>query len=104
MSSDERDTDDARYLHSSRPFWRHDSVTEWLHSLDSVGARISNGVVQHEERRRRSSKIDTESRVVKGLPVNFYDWSYLCGLDRSQYLDLDLKPAFPLTLSTPIQQ
>jgi len=45
-----------------------------------------------------------ESRVVKGLPVNFYDWNYLSSLDRSQYLDLNPKPALPLTLSVPIQR
>ena len=104
MSSDEWDADDARYLHSSRPFWRHACVTDWLHSLDSVGDQVSNRVVQHEDRRRRSSKVDMASRVVKGLPVNFYDWNYLGGLDRSQYLDLDPKPTLALTLSAPIQQ
>lgn len=105
MSSDERDVDDARYLHSSRPFWRHACVTEWLHGLDSVGAaQVSDSVVQHEGRRRRSSKVDMESRVVGGLPVNFYDWNYLSGLDRSQYLALDPKPVLPLTFGVPIQR
>lgn len=104
MSSDERDTDDARYLHSRRPFWRHTCVTDWLRGLDSVGAQVSNSVVRRDDMRRQSSKVDLESRVVKGLPVNFYDWSYLSSLDRSRYLDLDPKPALPLIFSVPIQQ
>lgn len=104
MSSDERDGDDARYFHSRQPFWRHACVTEWLRGIDSVSVQTSNNFVQQEDRRQQSSKVDTESRVVKGLPVNFYDWNYLSGLDRSQYLALDPKPALALTFSASIQQ
>ena len=39
---------------------------------------------------------------MKGLPVNFYEWSYLESLGESQYLDLDPKPAMSLELSDPL--
>ena len=96
MSSDERDTDDDQCFHSTRPFWRHPSVTDWLHSIDSVGAKTMNHGFRHRDRRRQSSTLDMESRVVKGLPINFYDRRYLDGLNRSQYSDLDPKPAISL--------
>lgn len=96
MSSDEWDTGNDQCFRSIRPFWRNSSITDWLHSIDSIGARTLNHSLQHEGVRRKSSAIDVESRVVKGLPINFYDQSYLSGLDRSQYLDLDPKPAIPL--------
>ena len=96
MSSDERDGGE---LHSTRPFWRHSSVTNWLHSLDSIGSETVHNSVRCEVRRRSSSKVDMESHVVKGLPANFYDWNYLNSLDRSQYLDLDPGPVMALELN-----
>lgn len=99
MSSDEWDEGGDRRLHSTRPFWRHPAVTDWLHSIDSVGSTTVHSPARYEVKRQLSSKVDIESRVVKGLPVNFYDWNYLAGLDRSQYLDLDPKPAIALELN-----
>ena len=106
MSSDEQDIDDDRNLHSSRPFWRHPSITDWLHGIDSIGAsrEASGDTTQNGYKRQPSSKVDGESRVVKGLPINFYDWGYLDGLDRPQYLNLDPKPALSLEFSASIQQ
>ena len=104
MSSDEQDDDDVGNLRSSRPFWRHSSVTDLLHNIDSIGANheTSGNATQHRTRRRRSSKVDEESRVVRGLPINFYDWSYLGRLDRSRHLEIDPKPALSLELSDSI--
>ena len=102
MSSDERDEGDGRCFLSTRPFWRHSSVTDWLHSLDSIGSAVVHNTARYEVRRRSSSKVDTGSRAVKGLPVNFYDRNYLENLDGPQYLDLDPKPAIALKLSDPL--
>ena len=106
MSSDEQDTEDVRGLHSSRPFWRHPSITDWLHDIDRIGAsrETSSSSTQNGYRRRRSLRVDMESRVVKGLPINFYDWGYLDGLDRPRHLDLDPKPALSLELDASIQR
>ena len=99
MSSDERDEGEGRCLRSTRPFWRHSSITDWLHGLDSIGSESGHNTTRYEVRRRSSSEVDVESRVVKGLPVNFYDWDYLNSLDRSQYSTLDPKPAIALELN-----
>ena len=101
MSSDEQGDDDGGDLHSSRPFWRHSSVTDLLHSIDQIGANreTSSGTAQNGYKRRRSSKVDEESRVVKGLPTNFYDWNYLCRIDRSRHLEIDPKPPLDIELS-----
>lgn len=99
MSSDERGADDDHCFYSARPFWRHPSVTDWLHDIDSLGSRARNRSFQREGGRRRSSRVDGESRVVRGLPVNFYDWGYLSTLDRPRYLDLNPKPAISLGLN-----
>lgn len=104
MSSDERDVDDDRCLHSTRPFWRNSSITDWLESLDSIGSRSVNTVVRYQVLRRRSSKVDVGSQVVKGLPINFYDVNYLNTLDRSQYLDLDPKPAVSLGFNSSVRR
>ena len=106
MSSDEQGADDVRDLRSSRPFWRHPSITEWLHNIDSVGANLETprNAAQNGYRRRKSSEVDKESRVVKGLPLNFYDWSYLNNLERPQYLALDPKPVLSLEFSESIQR
>ena len=106
MSSDEQDESNVGDLHSSRPFWRHSSVTDFLHSIDSIGAsrKISGSTTQNGCSRRRSSKVDEESRVVKGLPINFYDWSYLGRLDRSRHLEIDPKPSLSLELSDSVQR
>ena len=106
MSSDEQDIDDVRGLHSSRPFWRHPSITDWLHAIDTIGANreARSNTTQSGYKRRRSLKVDGESRVVKGLPINFYDRNYLDSLDRPRYLNLDPKPALPLEFSASIQQ
>lgn len=104
MSSDERDGDEEGCLHSTRPFWRHPSVTVWLHNLDLIGSVAVHSTAHHGVKRQSSSKVDTESRVVKGLPVNFYDWDYIESLDRSQYLGLDPKPAITLELNDLLQR
>ena len=104
MSSDERDAGDDRCLHSTRPFWRNSSITEWLHTIDSIGRASVNPTVRYEVKRRRSSEVDMESRVVKGLPVNFYDACYLSALDESQYLDLGPKPAVSLGFNSSIRR
>ena len=106
MSSDEHDIDDVRELHSSRPFWRHPSIADWLQCIDSIGANheIVSNATDNGYKRRRSSKVDMESRVVKGLPVNFYDWGYLSGLDKQQYSDVSPKPAFSLEFSDSTQR
>ena len=105
MSSDEQDADDILDLHSSRPFWRHSFITDWLHSIDSIGASHETpNAAQNGYRRRRSSKVDRESQVVKGLPINFYDWEYLSSLEKSQYSDLDPKPALSLEFSDSVQR
>ena len=104
MSSDERDEEDDRSLHSTRPFWRHSAVTDWLHSLDSIGSVAVHNPTRYQVRRQSSSKVDTESRVVRRLPVNFYDWSFLDNLDGSQYSDLDPKPAIVLELSDSLRR
>ena len=105
MSSDEHDANDVRELHSSRPFWRHSSITDWLQRIDNIGANneITSDTTQSGYERRRSPKVDKESRVVKGLPVNFYDLTYLDGLDELQYLDLDPKPVLSVEFSDSIQ-
>lgn len=104
MSSDERDVGDDRCLHSTRPFWRNSSITDWLHDLDLIGKRLVDTATLYEVKRRRSSKVDMGSRVVKGLPINFYDVSYLNTLDKYQYLDLDPKPAVPLEFNDSIRR
>lgn len=97
MSSDERDADDDESFQSARPHWRHPSITDWLHEIDSIGAKSMNYPnSQRQEIRRQSSAVDLESRVVKELPINFYDEGYINGLDRSQYLNLSPKPAVSL--------
>lgn len=96
MSSDEQDVNDEYRFHSTRPFWRHSSITNWLHGIDSLGATALKRNVQREDIRQQSPKVDVLSPVVRGLPVNFYDWGYLSDLDRSSYLDLDPQPAIPL--------
>lgn len=98
MSSDEMDTSDDCNFQCTRPFWRHSSITNWLHGIDSIGAENMKYSFQHEYMRRPSSTVDMESRVVKGLPINFYDQDYLNGLDRSNYLGLDARPAVSLDL------
>lgn len=60
MSSDERDIDD-RCFYSNRPIWRHPTITDWLHSIDSLGTTTPNRDFQHGDRRRQSSKVDVES-------------------------------------------
>ena len=106
MSSDEQDMNDVRELHSSRPFWRHPSIADWLQSIDSIGTNheITSNTTDNGYKRRQSSKVDVESRVVKGLLVNFYDWDYLGSLDQQQYLDIDPRPALPLEFSDSTQQ
>ena len=106
MSSDEQDEDNVGDLRSTRPLWRHSSVTVFLHSIDSIGANreTTHNSIQNGCRRRQSSKVDEESRVVKGLPINFYDWSYLGCLDRSRHLEIDPKPPLSLELSDSIQR
>jgi hypothetical protein len=104
MSSDERDEGNDRCLHSTRPFWRHSTVTGWLHSLDSIGSVAVHNPARYEVKRQPSTKVDMESRVVRGLPVNFYDWSFLDNLDGSQYSDLDPKPAIALELSDSLRR
>lgn len=104
MSSDELDAGDDRSLHSTRPFWRNSSITDWLQNIDSIGRGLGNATVRYEIKRRRSSKVDTGPRVVNGLPVNFYDVGYLDTLDRSQYLDLNPKPAVPLEFDDSVQR
>ena len=106
MSSDEQDAGDIQDVFCSRPFWRHPSITDFLHSIDSIGKsrRIPTSAARNGYRQRRSSGVDMESRIVKGLPVNFYDWSYLNSLDQAGYLDLDPKLAISLELSNSIQQ
>ena len=104
MSSDEQDDNNVGDLHSSRPFWRHSSVTDLLHSIDSIGTNreTSGNTPQNGYKRRRSMKVDEESRVVRGLPINFYDWSYLGRLDRSRHMEIDPKPPLSLKFSDPI--
>ena len=104
MSSDERDGRDDRCLQSTRPFWRHPAVTDWLRDIDSIGFVTAHGPARYGARRQSSLKVDAESQVVRGLPVNFYDWSYLDSLDESQYSDLCPKPAIGLGLSDSLQR
>ena len=104
MSSDERDTSDDRSLRRVRPFWRNPSITDWLQNIDSIGRGSVNITTRHEVKRRRSSKIDTELRVVKGLPINFYDTDYLNTLDKYQYMDLDPKPAASLEFTDSLRR
>jgi hypothetical protein len=104
MSSDERDAGDDRCLYSTRPFWRNSSITDWLQNIDSIGSGSINTTARYEVKRQRSSKVDTESRVVKGLPVNFYDASYLSTLDESQHLCLDLKPAVSIEFNSSVRR
>lgn len=103
MSSDERDMGDDRSFHSTRPFWRNPSITDWLHNIDSIGSGSVNTTAQYKVKRRKSSKVDRESRVVGGLPVNFYDVDYLNTLNKSQYLDLDPKSAVSLEFSDSVR-
>lgn len=49
-------------------------------------------------------EVDKELQVVKGLPLNFYDWSYLNSLERPQYLALNQTPVLSLEFSESIQR
>lgn len=104
MSSDERDVGEDRSFNSIRPFWRHPLITDWLQNIDSIGNGSANTTTQYQVKRQKSSKVDGESRVVRGLPVNFYDVGYLNTLDKSQYLDLDPKPAVSLEFSDSVRR
>lgn len=103
MSSDERDAGNDRRLYSTPPFWRDSSITDWLHSIDSIGSRSANSTKRVQVERLRTSEVDMGSQVVKGLPVNFYSKCYLDTLDEFQYLDLDPKSAASLELNDSVE-
>lgn len=104
MSSDERDGEDDHCFYSSRPHWRSEHVTRWLHDLDYIHSQAYRGDFQRTSYRRPSAKVNMGGKAVKGLPFNFYDWEYLESLDRSQYEDLDVQPSTSLEFRPSVQR
>lgn len=104
MSLDERGPDNDRHFYSVRPHWREESVTRWLHSLDYIHSQKYDRDFQSAGHREPSGKVDTDCKVVKGLPSNFYDWSYLNSLERYKYEGLDLRPLVSLEFCSSIKR
>lgn len=104
MSSDERDGENDHCFYSSRPHWRNEHVTRWLHDLDYVHSQEYRGEFHRVSYRRPSAKVDMGRQAIRGLPFNFYDWDYLESLDRSQYEDLDVQPSISLEFRPSVQR
>jgi len=105
MSIDERDPDNDRHFYSVQPYWREANVTRWLHDLDYIHSREYDRDRQFTNYRRSSSeRFDHERKVVKGLPSNFYAWSYLDGLERDQCEGLNLRPLVLLEFHPSIER
>ena len=103
MSLDERDPENDRYFSSVRPHWRNEQVTRWLHDLDQIHSqKFADSKITNY--RRPSEKVDMDRNVVRGLPLNFYNWNYLDSLERSQYESLDILPSVSLEFCPSIQR
>ena len=114
MSGDETDRHGEQPIAGQRKFfvvrpgWRSQEVTRWLRVIDnlytvhrfSVDGRATRGNwVWH---RIDSDRVDRDRPPISGLPVNFYDASWLKGLSEGERDSLDMGPPVDLNHSAEV--
>lgn len=91
-----------------RPGWRSQEVTRWLRVIDclymihrfSLDGRATRGNwVRH---RIDSDRVAWDRLPVSGLPVNFYDPSWLDGLSKGERDSLEMQPLASLNHSAEV--
>lgn len=86
-----------------RPVWRAPCVSSWLDVVDKVyvafrfqeNSRATPG--NWIRKRLTTSRVDEKTKVVPGLPENFYDRGWLKTLTRKQRQKLQMEAPLDLT-------
>ena len=92
MSSDETDRGVAvRHYRVKKKEWRAPELCPFLHTIDRVTARTKDAISSRGTQkyyRLPGEAVTSGGAVVQGLPINFYDATWLANLRANQ------KPAF----------
>ena len=114
MSGDETDRHGKEPIRGQRKFlvirpgWRSQEVTDWLRVIDDLytvhrfshDGRASRG--NWVRQRIDSGRVDWDRFPVSGLPENFYDPVWLCGLSQAERDRLAVQPKASLEHSTEV--
>lgn len=114
MSGDESDRHGMEPIRGQRKFivarpgWRSQEVTDWLRVIDNLymvhrfkhDGRASQG--NWVRQRIDSGRVDSNRLPVGGLPENFYDPAWLCGLSREERDHLAVQPRTSLKHSAEV--
>ena len=114
MSGDETDRHGKEPIRGQRKFlvirpgWRSQEVTDWLRVIDDLytvhrfshDGRASRG--NWVPQRIDSGRVDWDRFPVSGLPENFYDPVWLCGLSQAERDRLAVQPKASLEHSTEV--
>ena len=104
MSSDESDAEGGhtKYWIKTRP-WRSRKLNQYLQRIDLDANRTNiygkpRPGNPPQSRKKRANATLSDRRAVPGLPINFYDETWLATLENRDRKALKSKPAFALPI------
>ena len=112
MSSDETDVERGmKFYRIKKKFWRAAELGPFLHAIDRVTEQTKNATMSRGSLKYHRLPGESESReggVILGLPINFYNPTWLTSLRTSMkpaYDRLRIDPnAYPLIHNQVIQE